>query len=138
MKTKLINPAYEVNINPPYTPNYKDRLVISALRLAKEGFKDNIYGIPPTVNPEAKGGILKGSNWYFANILANKISKLSGGKIRPVNAIEIQLFLKYGLIEDAKETYDDEGFTVYPVNGANPNLHKYIFSQINSENWKNR
>ena len=138
MKTKLINQAYEVKINPPYTPNYKDRLVRDALKLAEGEFKDNKYAIPSTVNTKVKDGILRGSNWYFANILANKISKLSGGKIRPVNAREIQLFLKYGLIEDAKETYDDEGFADYPVNGADSNLHKYIFSQINSENWKNR
>ena len=52
MKTNLIKTAYEVKINPPYTPNYKDRLVRDALKLAYENFKGNQYanGLVSLVN----------------------------------------------------------------------------------------
>ena len=107
MEARLIKPAYEVKVNPPYTPNYRDKIVRDGLRLAREEFKDNKAAIPRTVDFSAKDGDVKGSTHYFVNILASKINALTGGKIRPANAREIQLLLRYGLIEDADKTYDD-------------------------------
>ena len=138
MKTQLIKPAYEVKINPPYTPNYRDEIVRNGLRLAREEFKHNKVAIPSTVDFSAKDGDVKGSTYYFVNILAGKINALTGGKIRPANAREIQLFLRYGLIEDAGRTYDDPGLTFYSNKDFNSRTYDHLCLQIASEGWKKK
>ena len=138
MRTQLIKPVYEVKLNPFYTPDYKDKIVIDALKLEREEFKDNKAAIPNTIDFNAKTDIVKGSNYYFVNILANKISALSGRKIRPVSANEIQLFLKYDLIEDANNTYDDSGLIFYSNEYPNLSTYNHICSQMISDDWKKK
>lgn len=143
MKQTLIKPAYEIEVHPPYTLSYDDKITRDALRLAQEEFKGNNYAIPEyaissTVNLDSKKDFVQGSSWYFANILASKISKLTNSKVRPVNAREIQLFLRHNLIPDASSTFDDEGFTVNPRKGAKPKLHNHFTSQLTSENWRSK
>ena len=133
---QLIKPAYELRVNAPYTLSY-DKLTREALRLGYETFKDNKSAIPSTVNIESKG-VVKASNWYFANIIANNITKITGRRIHPMNAREVQLFLKYNLLQDANETYDDEGFVFYPDIKVNPNIHKHILEQLQSDEFKNK
>jgi hypothetical protein len=133
---QLIKPAYEVKVNSPYTLSY-DKLTREALRLGYETFKDNKAAIPSTVNINHRG-IVKASNWYFANIIANNISKITGRRIHPMNAREVQLFLKYKLLQDASKTYDDEGFVFYPAITLNPNTHEHILEQLQSDEFRNR
>jgi hypothetical protein len=85
-----------------------------------------------TFNINSKGPV-KGSNIYSRFALLNAYREITKENLRPINARESEIALANDALIDPNSTYEDLGLIVYPKEGTNPKIGKYLREQVKSD-----
>lgn len=107
---------------------YEDELTRDVLKLLKERYAGT-FVITPNLDFKAKKGIVKDCNFFYKATFSNITRELSKEDIIPMTQLISELFLSKNKLEEVNDTYEDSGFTNYPLEGANPKSWKHIREQ---------
>ncbi len=130
--TKMRQEKSLVKIDVPYIfqLDYQDEIAREAVKLVLDRYKGTRAALD-TFNIEEQGPV-KGSNIYSRNALVNAYREISKENVRPINPRESEIALANDALIDPTSTYEDLGIVVYPEEGSNHRIWKYLREQVKS------